>query len=408
MKIISIIAGIILMVALVFLIVSRQTSEITPIETIPSTRAIITNTAGAPDVVTDPALAAGAMLSNGACEGGDKPLLTHAPMRAEDYTMIIPYGLMIDGHVTPIDHQYFSPADYNSGPDAYPVYAMADATLVNVGTRPSQFGSDEYRLVFSVSCKLFYYYDLVTTLVPDILTAFEAQGGNVVIPITAGQQIGTIGGQTLDFAVWDMDVELDGFVMPEHYAGESWKIHTADPLNYYTDRLKQELLAKYIRTAEPVSGKIDHDIDGTLQGTWFREDAVGYTAYPDPGNYWLTHVSFSPDHIDPTGFIISLGDYEGQATQFAAIGNTPQPRDVTPGTGLVKYSLTQVNYKTADGSYWDRTTLVAPILFSAGTNPQGCLLVQLTDTGALQLEAFPNQSCGLVDGFTDHATTYQR
>lgn len=357
---------------------------------------------------TDPALAAGKQLSNNHCTGDEKPLLTNAPMRQEDYTLIIPYGLMVGGHVTPIDHQYFNPADYNSGPDAYPVYAMADALLVDISSRASQFGTDEYRLVFSLSCKLFYYYDLVTKLAPDILAEFNAHGHQVEIPITAGQQIGTIGGQTLDFAVWDMDKTLDGFIVPEHYNGESWKIHTVDPLNYYTDELKNTLLAKYIRTQEPRSGKIDYDTDGTLQGSWFREDALGYTDYQGPENYWLTHASFSPDHIDPTGFVISLGDFNGEAKQFAAIGNSPLPKDVTSDTGVVKYSLTQLNYKTPGGSYWDRSSLVTPITFEAGHDPQGCTLVQLTNMRALKLESFPNQSCNSVSGFTDNAKLYER
>lgn len=352
----------------------------------------------------------GEILSNGYCQGTGKPLLTHSPMNEQDFKMITPYGLMVGGHVTPIDHQYFEPADLHSNKDAYPVYAMADSTLVDIGTRKSQFGSDEYRLVFSVSCKLFYYYDLLTSLSPEILKIYETNGGKVNIPVQAGQEIGRIGGQTLDFAVWDMDIELDGYVIPEHYSGEVWKIHTVDPLNYYTEDLKEMILKKYIRTAEPRSGKIDHDIDGTLQGTWFAEQYPGYTAYQGQGSepYWITHVSFSPNHIDPTGFEISLGKWIDDAQQFAAKDNTPLPKDVNKDTGLVKYSLTQVNYKTSDGNYWDRSSIVTPIKFDASTYEQGCLLVKLIEDRKLMLEKFPNQGCSDITYFTENSEIYVR
>ncbi len=109
----------------------------------------------------------GKKLSNNNCEGEEKPKITNLPMKYEDFKFIIPYGLTAGGHVTPIDHQYFSPMVFNSPRDKYPVYAMADSKIVDIGERETKKGT-EYRLVFSVSCKLFYYYDLVTSLTPDL------------------------------------------------------------------------------------------------------------------------------------------------------------------------------------------------------------------------------------------------
>lgn len=56
----------------------------------------------------------GKSLSNGTCVGKDKRKLTTLPMRMEDFSMIIPYGLVVGDHVTPIDHQYFSPTVFHS------------------------------------------------------------------------------------------------------------------------------------------------------------------------------------------------------------------------------------------------------------------------------------------------------
>src|SRR3989344_4341526 len=273
-----------------------------------------------PDVELTSADRAGMTLSAGRCEGTDKPKLTHLPMDMEDFAFIIPYGMTAGGHVTPIDHQYFTPTVFRSPRDTYEVRAMADARLVDIGERTTDKGT-EYRLIFAMSCKLFYYYDLVTSLTPELKQAYVQRRVN--IPIKAGQVIGRIGGQTLDFAVWDMDMRLTGFVVPEHYDAEMWKIHTVDPLIYYTEDLKKEALSKYIRTAEPVSGKIDYDIDGMLVGNWFVEGSGGYIPQDKQGGgeYWKGHLSLAYDHYDPTSIVVSIGDYGGEAMQFGVRGN---------------------------------------------------------------------------------------
>ena len=58
------------------------------------------------------AIKAGKQLSNNRCSGQGATKLTQLPMKQDDYSVILPYGLMVGGHVTPIDHQYFSPRDY--------------------------------------------------------------------------------------------------------------------------------------------------------------------------------------------------------------------------------------------------------------------------------------------------------
>ena len=110
---------------------------------------------------------AGKELSNNQCQGKEKGKLGTSPMKPEDFSMVLPYGLMIGGHVTPIDHQYFSPTVFNSQRDKYEVRAMADSNIVDIQPRVKPEGT-EYRFVFTISCTFFYYYDLVTSLAPDI------------------------------------------------------------------------------------------------------------------------------------------------------------------------------------------------------------------------------------------------
>jgi hypothetical protein len=284
---------------------------------------------------------------------------------------------------------------------------MADATIVDIGPRQTERG-EEYRMVFTMSCKLFYYYDLVTKLTPDIEGARRSDTYSVEIPVKSGQQIGWIGGQTLDFAVWDMDVRLSGFVNPDQYKGESWKIHTADPLLYYTDELKAKTIAKYIRTAEPISGKIDYDIEGRLIGNWFAEDSGGYVG-GSKQNYWESHLSFAPDYIDPTSMVISMGLYDGEAKQFGVKGNSPEFANVSAGMGIVKYELVQQDWGVPGGMSWDRNSIVRGITArNHEEKVEGVVLVQLLDDGRLKFEVFPGKNAAQVPGFDNNVKVYTR
>lgn len=340
-------------------------------------------------------------LSRGKCVGTEKRKLTTLPMKIEDFSMIIPYGLVVGDHVTPIDHQYFSPTVFRSPRDTYEVMVMADATIVDIQPRVKPEYT-EYRLVFSISCKLFYYYDLVTSLSPDI---------KVGVAVKAGQVIGRIGGQTLDFAVWDMDVTLKGFVVPEHYKGEPWKIHTVDPLDYYTDDLKKQALSKYLRSIPPVSGKIDYDIDGKLIGNWFIKDSNGYEGIRpnnNPQGYSRTHFSIAPNHLDPSVYIISFGDFAGEFKQFAKGEGAPDPKLVSVDTGLVRYELYPYGYKKENGERWDHMTFTQNPRVDMNSASNGCVLIQMQTGRTMKLEAFPNQSCQSVSAFSSKAKVYER
>lgn len=377
-----------------------------------------TNTQHDANTVTDQAIRDGKNLSAQRCTGTDKPKLTHLPMNSADVAMILPYGLMIGGHVTPVDHQYFSPKNFNSKTNAYPVYAMADSRIVGIGTRQHPYqGHDtsetvtDYRIVFTVSCKLLYYYDLVTGLAPDLKAAYDSQGNNIDFTVKSGQLIGYIGGQTLDFAVWDTDSNLTGFVVPDHYTGESWKIHTVDPLDYETDEVQAASLALYARAVEPRSGKIDYDIDGKAIGTWFQVGTGGYAGVTGNtgGDYWVGHLSLAPEYLVPSSWLISIGNWPGGASQFAAKESGPNPADIDVSTGLVKYTL--VNYRQYEnGSSWSGMSLpTSPLSLHKYTDQvQGCFLVQMLDTRSLKAEAFKGKPCSSVSGFDAQAVMYER
>ena len=352
------------------------------------------------------AIAAGKSLSNNNCQGTDKLTFTHLPMNQSDFGFFIPYGDVIGGHVTPIDHEYFTPAKYNSPRDSYPVYAMADAKITDIQPRTSDRGT-EYRLVFSHSCTSFYYYDLVNSLTGKVKEAYDKHSFN--LPITAGDQIGAIGGQTLDFALWDTSKPLTGFVNPASYGGESWKIFTTDPFPSYTPELRAIMVSRDPRTAAPIAGKIDYDIDGKLIGNWFVQGSGGYHDTANTSqDYWKGHLSIAPNVYDPSVFVISIGDFGGQALQFIAAGNTPDPATVGTSTGLVKYDLAEYRYQKADGTMWDNMTYTQNPKPVATSDNRGCLLVQLTQKQLLKAESFPSQDCQGLTSFDSAAKNYTR
>ncbi|HSX23924.1 MAG TPA: hypothetical protein VLE74_02375 [Candidatus Saccharimonadales bacterium] len=366
------------------------------------------------------AIAAGKSLSNNQCKGTGETTFTHLPMNAADFSILIPYGETVGGHVTPIDHQYFSPTDFHSVKDKYPVYAMADALMTDIEVHPPENGSNgRIRMVFTVSCTFLYYYDLVTSVEPGIDKA------HLPIQVKAGQLIGHIGGQTLDFAVWNTKKPLTGFINPASYDGEAWKIYTADPFPYYTTELRAIVVGKNPRQAEPIAGKIDYDIDGKLIGNWFLEGSGGYSG-PSHGmgpSYWEGHLSIAPDLYDPSATVVSVGNYgaypqygpssdtsnhSDNARQYFAEAASPDPAKVDKNSGAVKFELVQRQWLTSSGSLWDNSSYIqAPKAKTTGP-VFGTVLAQVLDGGKLKFEVFPGKNATQVSGFTSAAKTYTR
>ncbi|MBI3624122.1 hypothetical protein HY218_00665, partial [Candidatus Saccharibacteria bacterium] len=57
-------------------------------------------------------------LTNGKCSGTGSVKIT-PPMQLEQVGFILPYGLMVGGHVTPVDHQYYNGLDVRALRDTY-------------------------------------------------------------------------------------------------------------------------------------------------------------------------------------------------------------------------------------------------------------------------------------------------
>ncbi|HSX17084.1 MAG TPA: hypothetical protein VLH86_03225 [Patescibacteria group bacterium] len=343
------------------------------------------------------------------CKGTGTVQLTHEPMDMKDVSTIVPIGSLAGAHVTPIDHLYFYPNDMMNR-DAAPVYAMADGYIVSYQVRTQRVDSGasqkaEYQLYFQHSCSFFTYYDLLTSLEPSLARQIDASGGkDLHIPVKSGQVVGRVGAQSLDTAVYNFDLTLKGFVNPDSYKTELYKLHTDDFFKYFKNPALSEMLAKDQRKFAPYGGKIDYDIDGKLIGNWFQAGTNGYAgagqrvADSNGQGYWSTHLAIVPDAITQGQIDISFGDYQGKATQFTAKAGSPDPATVGTNSGLTKYEF--VSYVFAD----------TPTGGIQQQNQQvmGTVLFQLTGSRTLKMEAFPGKTAAQVSGFTSAVKTYER
>ncbi len=344
------------------------------------------------------------------CKGSSGTVqMKHSPMDLKDISSIMPIGLLAGPHVTPIDHLYFYPKDMKNR-DAAPVYAMADGYITGYSARTQnvQGGAQkaEYRLFMQHSCDFYSYFDLMTSLDSSIASQMK-DGEKLKVPIKAGQVLGRVGAQSLDTAIYNYAMTLPGFVRPESYVAEDWKIHTDDFFKYFDEPLKSQMLALNPRKVEPYGGKIDYDVAGKLQGNWFLEGTNGYAGpekyhngqNPDGKGYWVGHFSIAPDAVNVDLVDISFGEYNGQATQFTALSSSPDPALVGPSDGVVKYELTRYIQPTPNptGGVMARDTKVL-----------GTVLLQVLDGGKLKMQAFPGKMASEVAEFTSAAKTYVR
>lgn len=376
-------------------------------------------------------------LTGGSCQGVGSVHIG-PPMKLNQVSFILPYGEVVGGHVTPIDHQYYNGLDVHALRDTYDVIAPADGQIVNIQHRGNSVNtplhtvdrpsSDEYRIVMAHTCSFLTYVDLVTSLDQNVLSHLPSgwnpsQGYSGSIPITKGEVLGHIGGQTLDFAVWDLSKKLPGFANPASYSdAEPWKIFTAPTTQYIDDSIRAQVVAKYVRTAQPIDGKIDYDVDGKLIGNWFLQGSGGYHAQSNQAqNYWTGHLSIAPDSIDPSVYIASIGNYDsyagsvnansynGGAEQYMIKTLSPDPAVVGRSSGMVKYELLQKQYTLSSGQRWDNMSF-ATGLKAVPINNQvvGTLLAQITDTQTLKFEVFPSKTFDQVSGFDNNAKIYNR
>jgi hypothetical protein len=381
-----------------------------------------TDTSTAGGQFSEDAIQKGKYLSLDNCEGEGSKQLTSGPMRSSEVGIILPYGLMVGGHVTPIDHQYFYGKDQSKPANSYDVLAPADGKIVAMEYRPRGSSPNgikgDYRVVISYSCTFFSYFDLATSLAPEIAAqmpaGWESKNGpqKANIQVKSGQVVAKVGAQSLDYAVWDTTKDLDGLVHPDAYNNyEPWKISTVNPLDYYSDQIKNELLPFYIRTAEPRDGIIDHDADGTAAGGWFKQGTNGYIgAFKDADfnsqTYADGHLAIAPDYLDPSTWIFSTGAIN-HGTQYSIKEPSIAPDKFNESDGVVKYELAQFELIDETGGRW-MSKSIPKTLKVKSIRTVGTVLLQMTAKRELKVELFSDKNPSQVSEFTGAASIYTR
>lgn len=367
------------------------------------------------------------------CQKNTNVKFSSLPIALEDIKFVEPIGELREGHIMPGDHGGF---DYKTSPTSFPVkvFVPADGFLVRVEKHPYQPPSgypkdiQHYHVYLEHSCTLFTGFVHVTEFAPEILSASselkqltkyrgsEQRYGSFRIPLKAGQELGTAWSfGLLGWVTVDLTHNNKGYLNPQSYKAENWRIHSVSGLDYFEEPLKSKIMAKNPRTIEPRGGKIDFDIEGNLSGGWFEKGTGGFRderAEPKqcgnfPCPYWDGHLAFVYDYVDPGQLRVSVGHNWGlgERTPFGVKGNGLDFKDVGVEDGLVKYELVALKDLSREKGYETESPLITE---NDESRILGTLLVQVSDKDTIKVEIFPGKTKDQVSTFSSNARVYSR
>lgn len=369
------------------------------------------------------------------CQKNTGVKFSSLPIAIEDIKYLEPIGELREGHIIPGDHGGF---DYRTSPESLPVkvFAPADGFLVRVEkhpyTPPAGYPADlqHYHVYMEHSCTLFTGFVHLTEFSAEILTSSgelgqltkyrgpEQKYGSFRIPVKAGQEIGTAWSfGLLGWVTVDLQHTNKGYLNPQSYKGENWRVHSVSGFDYFEQSLKDKVMAKNPRTKEPRGGKIDFDIAGKLSGGWFEQGTGGFRddrAEPKqcgnfPCPYWDGHLAFVYDYVDPDQLKVSIGHNWGLAdkTPYGVKGNGPDFASVGAESGLVKYELVGLKDVSREKGY-DTEGGSALITENDESKILGTMLVEVLDKDTIKVEIFPGKVKENVSTFTSNARVYVR
>jgi hypothetical protein len=354
--------------------------------------------------------------TNGKCEGKGSTKMTYAPMAVNDIGTIAPMGGYGGSHVTPIDHQYYYGVDQTAAKDAYAVYATMDGDITSLGNVSTPTGGTNWNFTLAHSCTFMIYYNLMTSVAPEIINNvpknWREMGGAVKVHVKAGQLIGHVGGQSLDFQLADTTFTNPKLLYHTAYNNtEPFKINGVHPLDYFADSIKTQILPKYLRIAEPRDGNYAYDIDGEAVGTWFKVGTNGYAGGDTPtsmtNNTTRGHLSLAYDSFDPRALVLSIGEYDGGSPAIFIVNDSTDWTKITPSSGVVKVQLAESSSKKADGSIWTGGPAPGGIKLVPTFN-KAAVLIQMTAKQEMKFEIFPGKTTAQINGFDSNAVMYNR
>lgn len=366
------------------------------------------------------------------CQPNQSVKYTVSPLKLEDTIAVEPIGELQEGHIIPGDHGGFN---YQTSPTSTPVavYVPADGYVVGVEkhpyTPPTGYPAmKHYHVYLEHSCTLFTGFVHLTEFTPEILAESpelkrldsepSERFSNIAprIPVKAGAQLGTAWSfGLLGMLTVDLTHTNKGYLNPQSYRSENWRVHSVGSLDYFENSIKTKMLTKNPRVIEPRGGKIDHDIAGKAVGNWFLEGSGGLRddtiAAKQCGNfpcpYWEGHLALVYDFIDPPQLRLSVGYDSGlnDRTPYGIKGNSPDFKDVGVTEGLVKYEIVALKDVSMERGYDVDGALIR---VNDETKLLGTMLVQMTDNDTLKMEIFPGKTKEQINEFTIKARVYKR
>ncbi|TSC93479.1 MAG: Uncharacterized protein CEN89_16 [Candidatus Berkelbacteria bacterium Licking1014_7] len=329
--------------------------------------------------------------------GANYSFFSHSPLDSSNFTGLVPLGnLNPSGHTFPTDHIYF----YLTNPNQKSaVYAPGNATVTKISASEHVGqGYTDYSISFKPCSELEVYFLHISSLsqtLQNVLVApygwdstyttggstYRNYGKNVSVSVSAGDQIGTAGGNpgqnALDMGAYDTRTTLN-FINP---SARQNSVHTVCPIDYYSGNLKTTLMGRFgdydgdpKRTTEPVCGSIDQDAAETAQGIWLVKGTTKVSG-EDP------HLALVHNNIYPNKAVFSVG------TSMSASGLPAKPFEFYPsGSGLVNRDFDDVR---SDGN-----------IYCYQLDGQGwvegnfTIILQLTFSTALKIEKQSSASCG--------------
>lgn len=357
------------------------------------------------------------IVSNGQCDQNSKINKYSASIGdISKMSHIYPLGGMLGTHITPIDHIYiFYPENSQTSvkTGSYLVTSPADGKIVNIEDfqKTNNYPYPDFRVVIEHSCDLYSVFIHIGELAPGIENGAQVKAGQTIADDSQSPGY--------DFSTFDQNFKLT-FANPASYdLAEAWKPYTANPFDYFPADIKSQLETKSLRAKAPFDGKINWDVDATVQGNWFEKDTDGYrgkgdqtASYDNHGKvargYWDTHLAIAPDAVDENAFIYSIGDWEGCPCQFMSVGNI-DPKSIKTSDQPQVIELVEFSYKNADGSAFDPNKPKKGYVLVPGENLVGLLALQLNSDGALKVEKLPGvTSKNKFTGFSDKSKIYVR
>ncbi|TDI94585.1 MAG: hypothetical protein E2O76_15235 [Caldithrix sp.] len=331
----------------------------------------------------------------------DDAAFTYLPTDLNRMDEFVAIGQIYD---LPKAHGGFGVKDFYSTTPDIPVYAMSDGVIYNIryGTRtfqapwaPSNLEGQEYEdyaIHIYLTKTAGMHYGHLSKLAPQILqqagTLTKGSTENrVVIHFKAGEILAYIGTHP-GFDVGYYDVKNEHyFANPGRYTPD---YTSARPFtDNLTPDLREEVWKINPRTVEPLGGKINYDVDGTLSGNWFLE---GTTIVGD----WSKQLIIARHERYADRITISDGSpVVGDNTEpylWWIFGNAPAPETVTLVSGKVKYKV----------ATWWRLYQIE------NTPPEGTLMIEMTARDKMMYEFFADQLPENVGGFTPAARRYER